>query len=30
MEPKRIRDVHAFEINFITEWIAQFHQEKKV
>jgi hypothetical protein len=27
-EPKRIRDVHSFEVNFITQWIDQFHEEK--
>lgn len=28
-EPSRIRDVHEFEISFITEWIAQFKEAKK-
>ena len=27
-EPSRIRDVHAFEISFITEWIDQFKEAK--
>jgi hypothetical protein len=27
-EPTRIKDVHALEINFISEWIAQFKEEK--
>jgi hypothetical protein len=27
-EPSRIRDVHAFEVSFITEWIDQFKEAK--
>lgn len=27
-EPARIRDVHALEVSFITEWVAQFHEAK--
>jgi hypothetical protein len=27
-EPPRIRDVHELEKNFISEWIAQFHEGK--
>ena len=28
-EPARIRDVHEFEINFISEWIDQFKEAKR-
>ena len=28
-EPARIRDVHELEVNFISEWVAQFEDEKK-
>jgi hypothetical protein len=28
-EPSRIRDVHAFEIDFISEWVAQFKEAKE-
>lgn len=28
LEPHRIRDVHDFEIGFISEWVAQFREEK--
>ena len=28
-EPPRIRDVHELEKNFISEWVAQFHEQKK-
>ncbi|WVW79480.1 hypothetical protein I302_101449 [Kwoniella bestiolae CBS 10118] len=27
-EPPRIKDVHALEVSFIQEWIAQFHEQK--
>jgi hypothetical protein len=28
-EPARIRDVHELEKNFVQEWVAQFHEQKR-
>lgn len=28
-EPARIRDVHELEVEFVTEWVAQFAERKK-
>jgi len=28
LEPPRIRDVHELERNFVSEWVAQFHEHK--
>lgn len=28
-EPAQIRDVHALEINFVSEWLAEWNEQKK-